>query len=301
MACNSNQNVLFGVHSATIYNLSNGLPYENGFLEIMGDVTYSGTVENVPLHGGSNAAPFDVGNGIISSELTFKVKQFEPAMFQEIGGAILTETAASATGTITTALNVKGATTIEATTGIASVTITSGDEADLKEGAYAIVAASTSTVDVYAYTNVDFERGTDVNYTDADKQIIAAGVTVTSGATTALADFGLTITGGSGTIALVVGDSAVFRVAPPHGVMYDYSFGENGQYPNYVGIAFYSGGQADGTSSEWLFSRVKANGLDLAMMEKNWSEVDITAVATRNTNIFTGDCNIYNFRQRTGE
>lgn len=291
-------NVVYGVHSATIFNLSTGLPYEYGLLKVIGDVSWNNQVENVALTGGSNPYPFLVENGAASSEVSFTARQFEPAMQQQFGGAVFTETAASSTGTISSVRNVTGTSVSDAATGIASITVTSSDEGDLKFGAYALKVVSSTTVDLYAYTDLDFNVGTDVDYSTAKSLLVEAGITVSgSDGTTAIADLGLTITGGSGTVSMTVDDTAVFRVVPPHGKIYDFSYGESGIYPDYVGIAFYGQKQADGTRDEMLVTKCKANGLSLAMAEKNFAETEITAIAVQAQSIFTGNCDVVEFRQ----
>ncbi len=282
----------FGAHSVVIYNLSTGLPYSYGLLKVLGDVSWNNQIENVPLNGGSNPYPWAVGNGLASSELSFTVRQFEPSMHQYFGGAVFTETALSATGTVSSLRNVKGTSASNASTGVASVAVTSSDEADLKFGTYILKVASSTTVEVYALTDLDFNSGTDTTFSDAKTMKIGTAITITSAGASAVADLGITLTGGSGTIGMTTGDTCVFRVVPPHGKVYDYSYGETGEYPVYVGLAFYGEKQADGTREEILFSKVKANGLTRALAEKNWAETEITAVAVRGTNIFTGNYNV---------
>lgn len=293
-------NVIEGVHSVAIYNPATGLPYEYGLLKILGDITWNNQVENIPLNGGSNPYPWAVGNGAATSELSMTVRQFEPSMQQYFGGAVFTETAASSTGTVSTILNASGTSAVSATTGIASVALKSGAEADLKFGAYAIKVTGAAEISIYGLTDLDFNRGTDDQFENAQELLIQSGITITSSGTTDVDGLGLTFTGGSGTIAMTTGDTAVFRVAVPHDKVYDFSYGQNGEYPQYVGLAMYGAIQADGTRDELLFSKVKANGLNIAFTEKNFSEVEVTGIAVRAKNLFTSNCSVAEMRHARG-
>ena len=276
------KDVIFGIHSVAVLDRSNGfLPYEGGYLEILGNVNFNSTIENIPLTGGSSLDPWEVENGLRNTEIGMTVRQANKAQWQTFAGAVASATAASSTGTVGTIINTKGTSVVNATTGIASIAATSGDEADLKTGTYFFKAASATTVDIYVTTDIDFNEGTDVVFDD-QSLLIESGVTVSgTGGTTAIADFGLTITGGSGTVAMTADDVAAVTVRREHGGLNKYLVGQGSEVPEYVGLEFYSQKQADGT--EWMvrFPKVKANGMPVAFNEKAWTEAEITANAVR--------------------
>jgi hypothetical protein len=128
-------------------------------------------------------------------------------------GLTMTERSAESTGAIDGIANKKGASVIKST-GLASITVTSNKETDLKESNYIVKAVSATTVNVYATSDYDFNRGTTASYVNADTRTIAEGITITQGSTSDIAKFGITLTGGAGTIAMTSGDTAVFSVRP---------------------------------------------------------------------------------------
>lgn len=301
MSCNTSEiNSRFGAHNVTIYNPETGQPYKYGMLKVMGDVAWSNNIENVPLNGGSNPYAWEVGNGAASSEVTFTVRQFEPSMEQYMGGAVFTETAASTNGTISTPVNMEGTSVVNASTGIASLTLEDVD--DLKAGDYIIKATAASTVSIYATTDIDFNRGTDIEFEDKETLLVKSGITVSgTGGTTDVAEIGVTITGGSGSVSLTTNDTAGFSVATPHDKIYDFQYGVNGEYPEYVGLVFVSDKQPNGSYDRLVLPKVKCNGLNFALAEKNYAETEITGVAIRAKSPFTGDCVVGETRHVRGE
>ena len=61
--------------------------------------------------------------------------------------------------------------------------------------------------------SVDFGRGTSKDY-ESDLMEVAKGLTITMGAATEVPGFGVELTGGSGTIGMTIGDTAVFETRP---------------------------------------------------------------------------------------
>lgn len=287
-------NIDFGIHSATFHNPDNGKPYEHGMFLILGNATGSSQTENIVLNGGSNLDAWAVENGVRTNEITLNVKQSEPAMFQRILGGIYSETSASATGTILDSLrNTEGTSVADGSTGVASIAAKSGDEGDLKAGLYILEATGTDAVNLYINTNFDFNRGTDVEVQDQSYKLLESDLTITSGGTTDVSDYGLELTGGSGTIGMTSGDMAAFTVVPEHGGIYDYSVGENGEYPEYVGLSLFSQKQADGSFSWMYFPKVKFNGMPIAFNEKGFFEGEITGVPVKAIDPYTGTYGLF--------
>jgi hypothetical protein len=285
------KDILYGIHSVAILDRSNGyLPYTDGVFEIVGKVGLNFTYENVTLMGGSNPFPFAAEAGAASSEVSMTVRQMNQALAESVAGAITTLVTTSATGTVGTARNGKGTSCINATTGIASVTSLSGSEADLKTGVYIIKVITATTVNIYGTTNADFNsNGTDVDFQDTSMKLLAANLTITAAGVSNATGFGFKLTGGSGTIAMTIGDTAVFEVVPAHTGIKQYSVGVTGQVPPYVGLYFVGQKQADGSNTTVFIPKVKLNGLPINMAEKAFSEFEVSGTAVRTSDPFTAN------------
>ncbi len=203
---------IFGVHSFTPYNRTTGLFY--GEVRVLKGSSLALSGEQIDLMGGSSKYPWASEDGNITSEISLKVAQFEDFMFELFLGAAPTNNSAETTGNVSTLTNKKGSSTMNATTGIASVTALSGSESDMKFGKYVVKVVSATTVDVYFSSDADIGRGTDGSYQDDDLKITASALTVVSGATVNVPSFGIKFTGGSGAIAMTTGDTATFEVRP---------------------------------------------------------------------------------------
>ena len=207
------------------YRRSDRLPY--GILKVLGGGTLSLTAEYEELFGGSNKFAWAIEAKTVTSEFTATVKSMPDFMFEIFLGASVTTTAASATGTVGTIANTNGTTVADASTGIASATAKSGSETDLKTGLYVVKAVSSTTVDVYCYTDIDFLEGTDLTYQDDALKVTASALTITASAAVEVPNTGIELTGGSGVIALTTGDTAFFEVAKAHGGISDIVIGQS--------------------------------------------------------------------------
>lgn len=204
----------YGIHSICPFRISDGLPY--GILKVLGGGTMTLSSEFEELFGGSNKFAWAVEAKTISSEWTATVKTMPDFMFELFLGASVSTVAASATGTVGDLANVKG--TLMAATGVASVAAKAGASADLKDGIYIIKAASATTVDVYALTDIEFKKlgGSDISYINEALKINVTPLTITMGAATTIPNLGVVLTGGASAIAMVAGDTARFSVRSAH-------------------------------------------------------------------------------------
>jgi len=241
------------------------------------------TSENVKLFGGSNRFPWAVEPTTFSSELSVTVREWPESLWEVVMGESPSKTAASATGTITEALvNKNGTSVLDATTGIASATIKSGSEADLKTTKYVVKAASTTTVDVYAYNDVDNELGTAFTFQDDLLKITASPLTISMGAAVEVPGTGIELTGGSGTIGMTTDDTAEYATAPIHDGYTSVDIGTSTQkFPN-VGI--YISGQKTSDDKRIvileLYKCVPTGGLTIPFGEKAFHEGELTFDAT---------------------
>jgi len=209
----SNPNSIFGVHSVTAYNPDTLVPY--GTAKVVGQANLNFSGELVPLNGGSSAYPWRVERGLISSEVTLTLREYPDWLYAAFLGKAVTSNAAETGGAIGSALtNANGTSVVDAATGIATATVKSGSEADLKAGLYVVVAASATTVDVYAMSDVDFAQGTDLEFVDDSLKITASALTITASTAVTIPNLGVELTGGSGTIGMTTGDTAFFEIRP---------------------------------------------------------------------------------------
>ena len=122
-------------------------------------------------------------------------------------------------------------------------------------------------------------RGTDVDY-DSDLLLIESGITVSdTGGTTAIADWGLEITGGSGTVAMTTGDTATFSVRPPNSKSMDVVIGATtDSYPEF-GAIIMAQARGNGELFEVDCYRLKAAGLPIGFATNEWSNAEVTCTA----------------------
>jgi hypothetical protein len=222
MALSENR-IVYGIHSMAPYSRSTYQAY--GILKVIGGGSLSMTAEFEDLFGGSNKFAWASEAKTIASEFTATVKSMPDFLFEVYLGASVSTTAASATGTAGTIANKKGTSAVAAT-GILSVGVKAGSEADLKSGLYAVVVASATTVDVYALTDIDFLEGTDLTYQDDTLKITATALTITTDTAVEIPSLGAELTGGAGTIAMTVGDVAFFSLAKAHAGISEITIGQ---------------------------------------------------------------------------
>lgn len=267
--------VLYGIHSIAPYNRSTGVPY--GILKVLASSTVSLSGEQTELFGGSSPYAWAAEDANITAEMALNFKEYPDFVFELFLGKAPTSNSAESTGNVSTIANKNGTSAVNATTGIASVAATGSDEGDLKFGRYVVVVLSGGvTVDVYCLSDVDFDRGTDGDYlTDSLK--IAEAITISdTGGTTALADYGLTFTGGSGTVAMTEGDTATFEVRPVNTASMTVSIGASTDVRPEFGSVVMAQKRGTGEMFEIDAVRCKAFGLPLGFNEKEFSTAEQT-------------------------
>jgi hypothetical protein len=269
----SQPRTIFGVHSFAPYSRTDGMFY--GILKVLGSssLAFSGSMVN--LMGGSSKYPWSVEEGAINAQLNLKVREYPDFLFQLFGGSTVTEGSADTLGGVSTLTNKNGTSLMHATTGIASVGVKSGSEADLKFGKYVVKVITSTTVQVYLSTDADFGRGTQKTFATDALAIASANFTITSGGGTDLTGFGLTLTGGSGTIGMTVGDTATFEVRPKNTANASFTLGGvSSIFPEFGAIVM-AKKQGTGQMCELDLPRVKGEGVPLGFDENKFSEADI--------------------------
>jgi len=274
----SDPNIVYGVHSVAPYSRKDGKFFGIAKVLASSDLNFSG--ELVQLNGGSNKWPFAIEDGLLTAEISLGFKEYPDFVFELFLGKAVTNNAAEATGNVTAIVDVNGTSTVDAATGIASVAATAADEGDLKFGKYVVEVITATTVDVYASTDLDFARGIDAEFETDLLKITASPITIpdTSG-TVALPDFGLTFTGGSGSVAMTIGDTAEFFVRPVNDSSREVTIGATTDTRPEFGMLAYAALRADGSMFEFDLFRVKGIGLPIGLAENAFAEPEISAQA----------------------
>jgi len=262
----------YGIHSICPFRISDGLPY--GILKVLGGGTMTLSSEFEELFGGSNKFAWAVEAKTISSEWTATVKSMPDFMFELFLGATVATTAASSTGTVSGFANIFNASILQATTGIATATAKAGSEVDLKDGIYIVRAATTTTVDIYALTDIEFKKLGAVNnltYLDESLKITATPLTIVASTAVEIVGLGVELTGGSGVIGMTVGDTARFSVSSAHGGVSEISIGSASTiFPEHKQLCL---GQkrANGDVFEMELFRVVGSGMPIPFEENTFA------------------------------
>ncbi len=264
---------IFGIHDIRFFSRSTWFPV--AYYKVLGDVNIDMPAEFVDLKGGSNLFSWASAVSSFKPAVSIVARQISADIVGMNLDADLTETTADSDGDVTDEANVNGTTIINATTGIATVTLKSSDEGDAKEGWYVIKCPTAgATVNVYSFSSSDFSRGTRGVLGDDDGLITSSPVTITTGGTTDLADYGIRFTGGSGAIAFTEGHTACFYVQKPHGGAYSAIIGAQPLSFSEYGCNIVSETES-GVQYNMLLYRVKPAGMSLPFKEKGYGEYNV--------------------------
>lgn len=269
-----NPMTMFGAHDVRFYSRTTGESLAH--LRVLGDVNSEFTAEVEKLMGGSSYFPWDTAIKSFGSSLKITAREYDGDIMSLLLGGTLTEYASDSDGDIIDEANVKGTSVYGVATGILTVIpIPTTGPANLKEGWYLIKAASASTVNVYAYSNVDFTRGTDDTFEDEDGKITASPITITTSSNTDITDHGIRLTGGGGTIGMTTGDTARFYVQKIHGGAFEVKIGQSAMSFSDVGCVI-SMMEKDNITAFLHLYKVKVAGMAIGFPEKGFSTYDIT-------------------------
>lgn len=279
----SNPRVFYGIHSVTPYSISTGEYY--GMLRVLKGSTFTLSGDIVELRGGSSRFPWAAEDGNITADLQINCSEYPNFLFELFLGKTPTSVPAEASGNCSTLTNKYGTSLVSATTGIATATVRSASKADLKFGKYVVKAVDATTVDVYSSSNIDFVRGTDKDFQTDLLKITASPLTITASTAVEVTGFGIDLTGGSGTIALVAGDTATFEVRPVStGTSMTATIGSLSDIFPSFGAILYTAQRGIGEMFEIDVFKVKSIGLALGAQEKNYSEYSVTGKASYDSN-----------------
>lgn len=140
----------------------------------------------------------------IERTLSGSIKFLDDFILTTLTGAPAVVNAAEAVGSVQAIADYFGTSVVDATTGIASVAVDTPTQTAVKTQKYILRAASATTVDVYVSSAIQGEVLLD-DFHKIDTITIPG-----ASATVVIPNTGVVITGGSGAIAMTVGDTAVF-------------------------------------------------------------------------------------------
>lgn len=270
----SDPRIIFGVHSVSPYSRTTGEFY--GILRVLGGSSLSLAGELIKLNGGSNKYPWAVEDGLITAEMSLKVKEYPDFLFELfLGKAPTSVNTPDTDGTISAPVDKFGTTVVDAATGLASIVVipTTG-AANLKFGKYVLKATTDDDLNIYTSSNIDFARGTDEDYDD-DLLLVGTVAIGDTGATTDVASLGLRFTAGSGTTAFTIGDTATFEVQPPFTKSMSVAIGANSDVFPEFGAILMAKKRGNLEMMEIDAHRCKGVGLPLGFEENAFSEAEI--------------------------
>lgn len=272
----SNPRNLFGIHSILFYRRSDRSAYGPPLKVIAsGGVDLPADFED--LTGGSEKFVLASEPKTITPEMKLTTKDYADYLYELFMGATVVKNAAEASGNVSSIANYKGTTAFSATIGVASaVVIPTTGAANLKFARYVVVVKSPSTVNVLASSDIDFRRGANATYQNDNLELVAADLTITTGANTDIPSIGVRLTGGSGVIAMVAGDTAQFEVRPPNAGSSIIDIGDVGTNFAEFGCTMYAQKRGNGEMFEIECYRCIGAGLPMNFEEKAWAQAELT-------------------------
>ena len=265
----------FGVHQVTFSDIDD--PSIMGTGKIIDNVTPDNNQEMIDLNGGSSAYPWASAPGLATGEIALILKQYDKNIIKFLNSNLADESnivenaSGDAAGFASAIVNAKGTSVVNATTGIASIAVDAATVANLAYGDYAVKAVSAATVDLYLNTDVSGKAP----YIDENLKINSTPITI-PGASATVISKGIEFTGGSGAIALTIGDVATFSVRPINTYNLINFIGKAGAAPKEFRLDIFSE-NVNGRIRQATYPRViAAAGGNLKFLTKEFSMIETT-------------------------
>lgn len=265
--------IIYGIHSLSPYSRTDKTPY--GILKVIGSSSIALSAPLEELYGGAQRFSWAAEAKTFKAEMSAKVKAYPGFLFAQFLGASVTDNSAEPLASVSSLVNAKGTSVLSATTGIASVGVVSGSEADVKFGKFVVKAASSTTVDVYMYSDVDAARGNAVAYQSDLLKITATALTITASSPVTIPNTGIQLSGGSGTIGMTVGDTATFSSRPKNTASSDIRVGASATTLPAFGAVLLGMKRSSGEMVEIEAYNCVASGFPIPMEEMKFSETEI--------------------------
>lgn len=259
---------LYGVKYLVPYDLTTLKP--KGIFEVIGAVEIGREIEQMLLTGGHKDGPYAVEAGEPNNSINATLKEYPNFAFSIFENAEITEITSEALGFVGTLANTVGTSLFEATTGIASATVKTGEGEDIPSGFLVLEAISATEVKVYLAGDLAKGRVPIVS----ELPVIAESVTIPdAGGTVDLAGYGITITGGSGTVAMTIGDMASVDVRPANTETTKIQVGKDGSV-NYVGLLLVYPKNSEREQTIIRFPKVAVVGMAFNANTREFSEFE---------------------------
>ncbi|KKN72954.1 hypothetical protein LCGC14_0405080 [marine sediment metagenome] len=257
----------FGIKYAIAYDRCSFKPF--GLWRVIGEMNLDRSIDNVPNTGGHISGAWDSEFGQPENSIALTVRELPFFAFTVLEGATTNEIVPEATGSVGALTNKQGTSVFDATTGIDSIAAKVGVEQNIKAIRYIFVATGPATVDIHLHGD-----GTPFETIEG---VVASNITVPStGGTVDVDSLGITITGGSGTIAFVTDDTASSDTRPIHQGFGITPVGSEGDTPTSFGLLGVYPKKSDGMQFWIDFPNVVGSGLPIGATTREWSESSIT-------------------------
>jgi hypothetical protein len=263
----------FGIHQVTFSDLAD--PSIMGMAKILDSATPETTQEMIGLNGGSSAYKWASAPGLAEATIPMVIKQYDANILKFLNSNLsdnsnIIENDSGDVGGFTSAIaNAKGTSAVDATTGIASIAV--GTAADLAFGDYAIRVVSATTIDIYLNTDISGKAP----YLDANLKVNDTPITI-PGTGGTVESLGVQFTGGSGTVAMTIGDVATFSVRPVNSYNMQNFIGKTGSAPREFRVDIF-GEKVNGKIRQATYPRViAAGGGNLKFLTKEFSMIETT-------------------------
>lgn len=270
----SRETEIFKFYGFTAINKTTGLPYGKP-IRVTGGFSLTPNNDVKKLTGGANDSARAIEFGSAAQTISATAKGGLPDWVNTLAGYTVTSSAAEASGSTSTITNSTGTSVANATTGIASVGVKSGSEADLKPGTYFVKAASSTTVDIYMDIDLNHTDGTDVSFQDDNLKLLASALTVTTDTAVTVTGCGVELTGGSGTIGLTADDVAIFTVKQINDGSAKIEAPQFWSPPTFTGH-FYSKMSRKGDWQRLVFNELVLEPFGVALPDNDFQSTDLS-------------------------
>lgn len=269
----SSPRTIYGIHNVTFFSRSTRLPF--GIMKCIGSLSFDFSGEMTDLYGGSQKYPWDSETGVLNSAISLSVKEFPDFGYQYLLGATVSENEAEASGNCGTLTNQYGTSVVSATTGVATATAKTGESAELKDALIIVKAVSATTVDCYAVSDVDFATGTDKTFVNDDCKITESPLTIATDTAVEVPEYGIELTGGTGTIAMTEDDTAYVWTRKINDGSSLITLGKSTAEFSSFGLHVASQKKGSGDVSELVAWNCKGIGMPHAFTEQEWMNAEI--------------------------
>jgi len=259
----------FGIHQATFKDKA-----DNTWTaaKILGSLEVDLKQEAIDLEGGSSIVAWGSAPGRASGEMTLTIKDYKKELLKFLApykeGSITETATGNAAGALSAIVNLVGASLVDATNGVASISV--GTATDLSAGKYKVVCTGAATLDIYSDNDVEGK----VSYQDSTLKINTASLTIPSSSTVEFQ--GIVFAGGAGIIGMTTGDIATFEVTPINNYVLEYEFGKAGACQREFELCAFSECES-GKLIQTIYPRCVAFASILPNhLENDWSSIEAT-------------------------